>query len=151
MEGMGTEAFAMVPYAGQLPNQVPWRRSSGPLRRTAKRETHNSSRAPSHYGEAGAARPSSAEAFLCAVESEMVVSREMMRECPLTDIRLWPVCCKWGIYGVNISCKTARTAARVPGAIRPSRLLSRSLSTVRSWSIATNPARSRKRQRTRQG
>jgi hypothetical protein len=64
MEGMGTEAFAMVPYAGQLPNQVPWRRSSGPLRRTAKRETHNSSRAPSHYGEAGAARPSSAEAFL---------------------------------------------------------------------------------------
>jgi hypothetical protein len=54
-------------------------------------------------------------------------------------------------YGVNISCKTARTAARVPGVMRPSRLTRRSLSTVRNWSMATNPERSRKRHRTRQG
>ena len=70
MEGMGTEAFAMAPYARQLPNQVPWRRSSGPVRRTANSETPICSLAPSHHGEAGAARPSSAEAFLRAVESE---------------------------------------------------------------------------------
>lgn len=55
------------------------------------------------------------------------------------------------VYGANISCKTARTAVRVPGAIRPSRLTRRSLSTVRIWSTATNPARSRKRQCTRHG
>lgn len=73
MEGMGPEAFAMAPYACQLPNQVPWRRSSGPVRRTANSETPNCSLAPLHHGEAGAARPSSAEAFLRAVESERVV------------------------------------------------------------------------------
>lgn len=38
MEGMGTEAFAMALFASQLPNQVPWRRSSGPARRTANSE-----------------------------------------------------------------------------------------------------------------
>ena len=54
-------------------------------------------------------------------------------------------------YGVNISCKTARTVARVPGVTRPSRLTRRSLSTVRNWSMATNPERSRKRHLTRQG
>src|SRR5437016_157409 len=62
MEGMGTEAFVMEPYASWLPNQVPWRRSSGPVRRTASSETSICSLAPSHHGEAGAARPSSAEA-----------------------------------------------------------------------------------------
>jgi hypothetical protein len=56
-----------------------------------------------------------------------------------------------GDYGANISCRTARTAVRVPGAIRASRFTRRWLSTVRSWSIATNPARSRNRQRTRHG
>ena len=35
-------------------------------------------------------------------------------------------------YGMNISCRTARTAARVPGVMRPSRLTRRSLSTVRN-------------------
>lgn len=54
-------------------------------------------------------------------------------------------------YGANISCRTARTAARVPGVTRPSRLTRRSLSTVRNWSVATNPERSRKRHLTRQG
>jgi hypothetical protein len=72
MEGMGTEAFAMAPYASQLPNQVSWRCSSGPIRRTANSKTSINSLAPSHHGEAGAARPSSAEAFLRAVESERV-------------------------------------------------------------------------------
>jgi hypothetical protein len=43
--------------------QAPWRRSSGPVRRRANRETHSCSLAPSHYGEAGVAHPSSAEAF----------------------------------------------------------------------------------------
>jgi hypothetical protein len=70
MEGMGTEACAIASYAGQLPNQMPWRRSSGPVRRTANRETHSCRLAPSHYGEAGAARPSSAEASLFAVGLE---------------------------------------------------------------------------------
>ena len=60
MEGMGTEAFAMASYASWLPNQVPWRRSSSPVRRTANNETPICSLAPSHHGEAGAARPSSA-------------------------------------------------------------------------------------------
>jgi hypothetical protein len=54
-------------------------------------------------------------------------------------------------YGVNISCRTARTAERVPGVTRPSRLTRRSLSTVRNWSMATNPERSRNRHLTRQG
>ena len=66
---MGTEAFAIASYAGQLPEQVPWRRSSGPVRRTANSEALICSLAPSHHGEAGAARPSSAEASLCAVET----------------------------------------------------------------------------------
>ena len=64
MEGMGTEAFAMASYASQLPNQVPWRRSFGPVRRAANRETSICSLAPSHYGEVGAVHPSSAEALL---------------------------------------------------------------------------------------
>ena len=64
MEGMGTEAFAMAPYARQLPNRVPWCRSFGPVRRTANSETPICRLAPSHHGEAGAARPSSAEALL---------------------------------------------------------------------------------------
>lgn len=63
----------MAPYAGQLPNQVPWRRSSHRVRRTANSETPVCSLAPSHHGEAGVARPSLAEAFLQAVESERVV------------------------------------------------------------------------------
>jgi hypothetical protein len=62
----------MALFASQLPNQVPWRRSSGPVRRTANSETPICSLALSHHGEAGAARPSSAEAFLRAVESEKV-------------------------------------------------------------------------------
>ncbi len=57
----------MASYASQLPEQVPWRRSAGPMRRTANRETHKCRLAPSHYGETGAARPSSAEAPLRAV------------------------------------------------------------------------------------
>lgn len=72
MEGMGMEAFAMAPYTVQLPNQVPWRRSSGPVRRAANSKTPNCSLVPSHYGEAGTAHPLSAEAFLRAVESETV-------------------------------------------------------------------------------
>jgi hypothetical protein len=75
MEGMGTEAFAMALYATQLSNPVLWRRSSGPVRRTANRETPISSLAPSHHGEAGAARPLSAEAFVRAVESETIAIR----------------------------------------------------------------------------
>ena len=63
MEGMDTEAFAMAPYARQLPGQVPWRCSSGPVRRTANSEAPICSLAPSHHGEAGAAHPSSAETF----------------------------------------------------------------------------------------
>ena len=66
MEVMGTEAFAMASYASQLPNQVPWRRSFSPIGRTANSEAPSCSLAPSHHGEAGAARPSSAEAFFCA-------------------------------------------------------------------------------------
>jgi hypothetical protein len=73
MEGMGTEAFAMAPYARQLPNQVPWHRSSGPVRRTANSETPICSLAPSHHGEAGAAHLSSAEAFPPPAESIKVV------------------------------------------------------------------------------
>lgn len=61
---MGTEAFAVASYACQLPNQVPWRRSSGPVRRTVNSETPTCSLAPSHHGEAGAVCSSSAEAFL---------------------------------------------------------------------------------------
>ena len=72
MEEMGAEAFAMAPYASWLPNQVPWRRSSGPVRRTASSETSICSLVPSHHCEAGAARPSAAEALLRAVESETV-------------------------------------------------------------------------------
>ena len=68
MEGMGTEVFAMAPYASQLPNQVPWRRSFGPVRCMANSKMSSCSLAPSHHGEAGAARPLSAEAFLRAVE-----------------------------------------------------------------------------------
>ncbi len=63
MEGMGTEAFAMASYASQLPNQVPWRRSFGPIRRTANSEALICRLASSHHGEAGAVRPSSAEAM----------------------------------------------------------------------------------------
>jgi len=76
---------------------------------------------------------------------------EMRNKCPLTDGDFSRGSAKAGVYGVNISCKTARTVVSVPGAIRPSLLLRRSQSTVRNWSIATNPVRSRKRQRTRQG
>ena len=72
MEGMGTEAF--VPMAA---------RSSGPVRRTANRETRICSLAPSHHGEAGAARPSSAEAFLRAVESERVAICDGEETCEL--------------------------------------------------------------------
>ncbi len=64
MEGMGTEAFAMAPYASQLPNQLPWPRSSGPVGGTANGGALICRLAPSHHGEAGAARPSSAEAHL---------------------------------------------------------------------------------------
>ena len=39
MEGIGTQASAMAPYANQLPNQVPWRRSSDPATRTTNSET----------------------------------------------------------------------------------------------------------------
>lgn len=50
MEGMGTEAFAMAPFfwSGKAHGQ---------------QRTPICSLAPSHHGEAGAARPSSAEAF----------------------------------------------------------------------------------------
>ena len=51
MEGMGIKA-------------LPWRRYSGPVRRTANSETPICSLGPLHHGEAGAARPSSDEAFL---------------------------------------------------------------------------------------
>jgi hypothetical protein len=54
----------MAPNADQLPKQVPWRRSSGPVRRTVNSETPICSLAPSHHGEASAACSSSAEAFL---------------------------------------------------------------------------------------
>ncbi len=64
MEEMGAEAFAMAPYASWLPNQVPWRRSSGPVGRMANSETPICSLAQLHHGEAGAACPSSAEALL---------------------------------------------------------------------------------------
>lgn len=74
MEGMGTEAFAMALYAGKLPNQVSWRRSSGPGRRTTNNEALICSLAPLHHGEVGAARPSSAEVFLQAVEYKRVAS-----------------------------------------------------------------------------
>ena len=62
MEGIGTEAFAMAPFC--------------PVRRTANSETPICSLAPSHHGVARAARPSSAEAFLRAVESERVARCE---------------------------------------------------------------------------
>ena len=64
MEGLGTEAFDIAQYASQSANQVPWRRSSRPLRRPAKSTTIISRLNPSHYGEAGAAHTSSAEAHL---------------------------------------------------------------------------------------
>lgn len=51
MEGMGTEAFALMPFF--------W---SGKAH--AISEPSTCSLAPSHYGEAGAAHPSSAEALL---------------------------------------------------------------------------------------
>ena len=63
MEGMGTEVFAMASYASWLSNQVPWRRSSGPVRRTANGETLICCLASSHHGKARVARPSSAEAL----------------------------------------------------------------------------------------
>ena len=72
MEGMGTEAFAMAPYASELPNQVPWRRSSGPVRRTANGETSICGLAPSHHGEARATRPSSAEVHLLLQPRSMI-------------------------------------------------------------------------------
>ena len=72
MEGMGTEAFAMASYASELPNQVPWGRSSGPVRRTANSETSICVLGPSHHGEAGAVLPSSAEASFFGVGSESV-------------------------------------------------------------------------------
>ena len=57
----GHGGFAIASYAGQVPEQVPWRRSSGPVRRMAISETPICGLAPSHHGEAGVARPSSAE------------------------------------------------------------------------------------------
>ncbi len=76
MEGMGTEAFAMASYADCLPNQVQWRRSSGPVRRTANNEAPICSLASSHHGEAGAVRPSSAETFFCPTKSERVAPKD---------------------------------------------------------------------------
>jgi hypothetical protein len=64
MEVMGREAFDMAQYASQLANQVPWRRSSSPIRRTANSTTIISRLYPSHHGEAGAAHASSVEAHL---------------------------------------------------------------------------------------
>ena len=61
---MGTEAFDMAQYANRLPSQVPWRRSSSPVRRPANSETTSYCLAPSHHGEAEAARSSPAEARL---------------------------------------------------------------------------------------
>ena len=66
----------MAPYASWLPNQVPWRCSSVPVRRTGNSETPICSLAPSHHGEARAARPSSTEVFLRAVESERIAIRD---------------------------------------------------------------------------
>jgi hypothetical protein len=63
MEGMGTE-------------DLPWRRSSGPVRRMANSETLVCSLAPSHHGEAGAARPSSAAVLFRAVEFNTAVMCE---------------------------------------------------------------------------
>ena len=55
MEEMGMEAFAVVSFF--------W---SGKAHGNS--ETPICSLAPSHHGEAGAIRPSSSEAFFCAVE-----------------------------------------------------------------------------------
>ena len=63
MGGLGTEAFDIAPYARQLAHQVPWRRSSSPIRRPANSTTIMSHLDPSHHGETGAAHPSSAEAM----------------------------------------------------------------------------------------
>ena len=73
----------MAPYASWLQNQVPWRRSSGPVRHTANSKTPICSLAPSHHGEAGAARPSSAEAFLRAVEYKRVAICDGEETCEL--------------------------------------------------------------------
>ena len=86
MEGMGTEAFAMAPYASKLPNQVPWRRSSGLVRRTANSEAFICSLAPSHHGGAGAARPSSAEAFL-PTGTGSAVSGDLQMRCAAWVLR----------------------------------------------------------------
>jgi len=48
------------------------RRSSGSVRRMANSETLVCSLTPSRHGEAGVARPSSAEAFLLAVDFKSV-------------------------------------------------------------------------------
>ena len=93
MEGLGTEAFAIAPYASWVLIQVPWRRSSGPVRRTANSETPSCSLALSQHGEVGAARPSSAEVFLCVGEYKRVVSGDEER-ISSDGQRLWPVSCK---------------------------------------------------------
>ena len=72
---MGTEAVAVALYAAPLPNQAPWRRSSDPVRRPAKEEASIGTLAPSHHGEAEAARSSSAEALL-----HRMSSRRSLRE-----------------------------------------------------------------------
>jgi len=73
----------MAPKANQLPKQVSWRRSSDPVGRMANRKTSICSLAPSHHGEAGAARPSSVEDFLSDVESERAAICEEEETCEL--------------------------------------------------------------------
>ena len=64
MEGTGAEVSPWRHMPVWLLNQVLWRRSSGPVRRMANSETRICSHTSSHHGEAGAAHPSSAEAFV---------------------------------------------------------------------------------------
>ena len=86
MEEMDTEAFAMAPYTSWLPNQVPRRRSSGPVWRTSNSDVPICSLAPLHHGEVGAARPSSAEAFL-PTGTDSAVSGDLLMRCAAWFLR----------------------------------------------------------------
>lgn len=58
----------MASNAGPVAKSGAVRRFSGPVRSIANSETPICCLTPSHHGEAGAAGPSSAEAFLRAVD-----------------------------------------------------------------------------------
>jgi hypothetical protein len=57
----------MAPDAYQLSNQVPWRRSFSPVRRTANSDILGCCLTLSHHGEAGAAPLRQPTHFFCDI------------------------------------------------------------------------------------